>query len=87
MRTLLLTGSFPKGKPPVVPGFLELSSGLPVLTISSGDPVFARAGNRDLAGTEVLLSKPPGKILKTVLPLQWSGVLVVRRSVDLQSSS
>ena len=66
MRTLLLAGSFPKGKPPAIPGFFELSS----LTISSGDPVFERAGNRDLAGTEVLRSKPPGKILKTVLPLQ-----------------
>ena len=70
MRTLLRTGSFPEGKLPVVPDFLELSSGLPVFTISSGDPVFERPGNRDLAGTEVLLSKPPGKILKTVLPLQ-----------------
>ena len=56
MRTLRFTGPFPSGKPPAAPGSFELSSGLPLLTISSHNPTFAH--------TEVLLSTPPGKILK-----------------------
>ena len=42
------------GRPPAAPVFSELSSGLPLLIVSSGEPTLPRAGSRVLAGTDVL---------------------------------
>ena len=84
VRTLRLTGAFPSGELPVAPVSFELSSGLPLLMISSGDPFLPLAGSLDLAGTEVLLSIPPASILKIVLPFV---ALAAGSSPELQSSS
>ena len=87
VRTLRLTGAFPGGNLPAAPVSFELSLGLPLLMISSGDPFLPLAGSFDLAGTEVILSIPPASVLKIVLPFQDSVVLVAGSSPELQLSS
>ena len=68
--TLFLTGASPCGELPAAPVLFELSSGLPLLMRSSGDPFLPLAGSQTvsqtLGGTEVLLSIPPASILKIV---------------------
>eukprot|EP00439_Symbiodinium_sp_Y106_P030481 s4243_g3.t1 len=54
---------------------------------SSGDPFLPLAGSHTFAGTEVVLSIPPARILQIVLPFQDSVDLEPGSSPEHQSSS